>query len=74
MYRYKVKNGAGAVVPGVGVADENGYIDSPIELAGPQFELAGETSADTDNKVVGTQVRQPNMVTDASPNVNGEVM
>jgi hypothetical protein len=74
MYRYKVNAEPGTIVPGVGITDQDGFITSPIELEGAQFELVAGEDTRTDNKVVGTQVQQPNMVTDAVPVVNGEVI
>lgn len=65
MYKYKIKNGSDAFLPGIG-ATVNGVIttDQPIENA--NFELI-EDQQPEQASVIATEAPQPNVITEAAP-------
>lgn len=61
MYNYKTKNGKNGFIPGVG-AIVNGLITSEVKLENPLLELV-----ETSTSIVGTEVAQASVVTEATP-------
>lgn len=68
MYTYKTKNGQDSFLPGIG-RTTNGKIITNKPIESTALELIEQTD-DNPTSVTGTEVTQPNVVTDATPAVD----
>lgn len=65
MYKYKIKNGTDAFLPGIG-ATVGGVITTEYPIENANFELI-ETQQPEQASVVATEAPQPNVITEAAP-------